>query len=120
MGAATGTLSFNAVSCASAGGISIALAGRTSGGGYGVTIQTQRSGSFTFANGTTQGTVPLVQLSEQPVGGTPKVWSAGFQQAPGSGSITVNSDNSGSIDADLQASPGTTGTVHVKGSWKCS
>jgi hypothetical protein len=46
-------------------------------------------------------------------------WSAGFQQAPGSGTVTISGDNSGSIDVDLNPASGATGNVHVKGSWTC-
>lgn len=119
-GGVSGALSLNAVSCASAGGIIVAMTGSLSSASYGMNIQAQRPGTFTFRDGTTQGTVPLVQFSDQSPGApAARTWSAGFQQAPGAGTMTINADNSGSIDADLNVAGSSTNAVHVKGSWKC-
>ncbi len=120
-GGVSGTLSLNSVSCASAaGGVVVALAGSLSSASYGMNIQAQRAGTFTFKDGTTQGTVPLVQFNDQSPGApAARTWSAGFQQAPGAGTMTINADNSGSIDADLNIAGSSSNVVHVKGSWKC-
>jgi hypothetical protein len=116
-GAISGTLNFTATACASAGSRSISLSGSMSGTSYGVNIRTDSTGTFGYAAGLAQGTAPLIQFSEQ--GAASRVWSAGFQQVPGSGTITINGDSSGSIDADLGPSTNTNANIHVKGSWSC-
>jgi len=118
-GAVSGTMTFNAVSCASAGNIAIALAGPVGTAQYSVEISAQRAGTYNFGQGAAQGSVPTVQLTDRSPGGGGKAWSAG-QSGRGAGSMTIGPRNNGSIDADLQAAPGAAGAVRVKGSWRCS
>jgi len=120
-GAVSGDMSLDNVICAPRGAtIIISLAGKVGDTQYGIQINSVDTGAFLFATPRPADKAALVLLSDQSVtkGAVPR-WAAGFQDSPGKGALAIAQDHSGSIDADLEGSEGTKGSVHVRGQWKC-
>jgi hypothetical protein len=90
------------------------IAWNLSGSSYGLDINAPAAGTYQFGTGqANQGATG--QLHDDTA---QRRWSLGLTAVGDAGSVQVDA-KSGSVDADFLASPGTTGTVHVKGSWKC-
>ena len=120
-GAVSGDMRLDNVVCAPRGAtIIISLAGKVGETQYGVQINSVDTGAFEFGTPKPLERAALVLLSDQTVtkGNVPR-WSAGFQDSPGKGKLAIAGDHSGQIDADLEGSEGTKGSVHVRGVWKC-
>ena len=121
-GAVNGDMNLDNVICGPRGAtIVISLVGKVAETQYGIQINTVDTGGFLFGTPTPADQAALVLLSDQTVtkGAVPR-WSAGFAGTPGKGTLAIGRDHSGTIDAELEGSEGTKGTVHVKGLWKCS
>ena len=120
-GAVTGDMSLDSVVCPPQGAtIIISLSGKVGETQYGIQINSVDTGGFLFGTPKPPDQATLVLLSDQSVtkGAVPR-WSAGFKDSPGKGSLAIGRDHSGTIDADLDGSEETKGTVHVRGLWKC-
>ena len=115
-GALEGAVTVQNISCAPPGGQALVSIAATIGGdSYGIGINATRAGTYELGAGTPG---ILIQISSQSSSGTPRTWIAGFGEVRGSGTVTIG-EQDGSIDATLDPSTGTTGSVQLKGSWTC-
>ena len=115
-GALEGAVTIQNISCAPPGGQALVSITATIGGDdFGIGINATRAATYELGAG-----IPgiLIQLSSQSSSGTPRTWIAGFGEVKGSGTVTIG-EQGGSIDATLDPSTGTTGSVQLKGSWTC-
>ena len=120
-GAIAGDLSLDTVICAPPGAtLIVGIMGKVGNTLYGLQINTVAAGSYQFGTAGTANFQALVLLMDEAVSqGSVQRWSAGFADYPGKGTLSIAQDHSGAIDAELDGSPGTKGTVHVKGNWTC-
>jgi hypothetical protein len=110
-GAVSGNLAIVRTTC-SPDGLNVLISGNLGSATYGLDLNTPKVGSFQFGANSQGATAALNESAGQ------RKWSAGIV-AGSSGLMEMKADKTGSKDADFVASPGTTGTVNVKGSWSC-